>query len=65
MHVYKRLWTVVVAQHLVSQLAMVAVNKRDKNYIFESYAHAEMDNKCPCENGDPISGEEGDTSFGK
>ena len=63
----ERLWAVMVAQHLISQLAMVAVNKKDKNYIIENYAHlslAEMNNKCPCEKGDPISGEEGDTSFG-
>ena len=57
----------MVAQHLVSQLNMVAVKKRDKNYIIEEYPHlslAEMNNKCPCEKADPISGEKGDTSFG-
>ena len=63
----ERLWAFMVAQHLVSQLDMVAVNKRDKNYIIDDYSHlslAEMNNKCPCEKADPISGEMGDTSFG-
>ena len=63
----ERLWAIMVAQHLVSQLNMVAVKKRDKNYIIEEYPHlslAEMNNKCPCEKADPISGEKGDTSFG-
>ena len=63
----ERLWAVMVAQHLISQLAMVAVNKRDKKYIIDRYpqlSFAEMKNKCPCYREDPISGEKGDTSFG-
>ena len=63
----ERLWAVMVAEHLISQLAMVAVDKWDKKYIIERYPQlslAEMKYKYPCYREDPISGEKGDTSFG-
>ena len=57
-------WAVMVAQHLLCQLAMVPSNTAmPQRYKIECYPHLSLE-VCPCEKGDAIIGEKDDTSFG-
>ena len=51
-------WSVTLAQHLLSKLAV------NSTYTVDLYPVLQGDTKCPCEANDELVGRVGDTSYG-